>query len=256
MPEPDGWALLALPVELFASALGAGALVALALLARAPRRMPLLLCGTWVLLPPALVWAASHGEVSYFRGVYVLFTLPAWALLTGAGAAGALRSWKAAAALLSALALLTVPDQREVRRPFAHNAPVPLDYAAAADLLVRLHRPGDAVVYDRADTWQLDGGVRYCLPRDLRLRDVFLARTPAGIDDLYTVQCAAPERCLGDEERVWLRTEGTAFPFDAIDPVQASALQTRYSVAESRPVTGMTVSLLVRGDTARGARQP
>lgn len=246
VPVPDGWAFLALAPELFASALCAGALIALALLARSERRAPLLLCGAWALLPPVLVWAASHGEVSYFRGVYVLFTLPAWALLAGAGAASAWRSWKAAAALVVALAVVTLPDHRLMRQPYEHNAPVPLDYAAAADLIERHHRPGDAVIYDRADTWKLDDGVRYYLPRELRMRDVFLARTPAEIDDLYAVQCAVPEQCLKDERRIWLLTEGSDFPFNALDPGQSMALQSRYKVVMSRPVTGMTVSLLER----------
>ncbi|NUR40997.1 MAG: hypothetical protein HOV73_13030 [Streptomyces sp.] len=255
VPAPDGWALLFLPGEVFASAVGAGALIALALAARSERRAPLLLCGTWALLPPALVWAVSHGEVSYFRGVYVLFTLPAWALLAGSGLASARRSWKAAASVVVALALLTLPDQRLLRQPFEHNAPVPLDYAAAAEVIERLHRPGDAVVYDRFDSWQLDGGVRYYLPRELKLRDVFLARTPAEIDDLYTVQCPVPELCLKGERRIWLLTQGTDFPFNAIDPAQAGALRSRYRISTSTQVTGMTVSLLERNDAAGGARQ-
>jgi mannosyltransferase len=246
VPVPDGWAFVSLVSELFASALCAGALIALALLARAERRAPLLLCGTWALLPPVLVWVASHGEVSYFRSVYVLFTLPAWALLAGAGVASAWRSWKAATALVVALAVLTLPDHRLMRQPYEHNAPVPLDYAAAAGLIERHHRPGDAVVYDRADTWKLDSGVRYYLPRELRMRDVFLARTPAEINDLYAVQCPVPELCLRGERRIWLLTQGTDFPFGAIDPAQAAALRSRYVLSTSTPVTGMTVSLLER----------
>ncbi|CCK30069.1 putative membrane protein [Streptomyces davaonensis JCM 4913] len=257
VPAPDGWALLSLPQDLFASAVGAGALAALALTARSERRAPLLLCGIWALVPPALVWAFSHGEVSYFRGVYVLFTLPAWALLAGAGLDAARRSWKAVAAGVVVLALLTLSDQRQMRQPFEHNAPVILDYAAAAEVIERGHRAGDAVVYDRFDSWKLDGGVAYYLPRELRLRDVFLTRTPAEIDDLYAVQCAVPDRCLRkDERRVWLLTQGTDFPFNAIDPEQAGALQRRYTVKVSMPVTGMTVSLLELTDAAGGVRQP
>nr|WP_159059469.1 hypothetical protein [Streptomyces antibioticus] len=39
--------------------------------------------------------------------------------------------------------------------------------------------------------------MRYYLPRALELRDVFLVRTPAGIDDLHADQCSVPELCLG-----------------------------------------------------------
>ncbi|GGN55375.1 membrane protein [Streptomyces albiflavescens] len=249
VPEPDAWALFSMLRDVFASALGAGALIALALMARSPRKAPLFLCGIWALLPPVLVWLASHGEVSYFRNVYVLFTLPAWALLAGAGlAAAASRSPKATAALVATLAVLALPDQKQMRGPFEHDAPVPLDYAAAADVIKQRYQPGDAVVYDRANTWKLDGGVQYYLPRDLKLRDVFLAKTPTEINELYAVECSAPMRCLKGEQRIWLLTQGADFPFMAINPVQASALQSQYKVSTSQSVTGMTVSLLVRRD--------
>ncbi|MGD1224845.1 glycosyltransferase family 39 protein [Streptomyces krungchingensis] len=248
VPEPDAWALLSMLRDVFASALGAGALIALALLARSPRKAPLFLCGTWALLPPVLVWLASHGEVSYFRNVYVLFTLPAWALLAGAGLAAASRSPKATAALVVALAVLTLSDQKQMRGPFEHDAPVTLDYAAAADVIKRQYQPGDAVAYDRANTWKLDGGVQYYLPRDLKLRDVFLAKTPTEINDLYGVECSAPVQCLKGEPRIWLLTQGADFPFMAINPVQASVLQSQYKLSATQPVTGMTVSLLVRRD--------
>nr|WP_159059470.1 hypothetical protein [Streptomyces antibioticus] len=54
--------------------------------------------------------------------------------------------------MVVALALLVLPDQRQMRQPFEHNAPVPLDHAAAAEVIERLRRPGDAVVYDRFDS--------------------------------------------------------------------------------------------------------
>ncbi|WP_369246552.1 glycosyltransferase family 39 protein [Streptomyces sp. R41] len=246
VPEPDSWAFLSMMRDVFASALCAGALIALALLARSPRKAPLLLCGTWALVPPVLVWLASHGEVSYFRHVYVLFTLPAWALLAGAGLSTVPRSRKATAALVAALAVLTLSDQKQMRQPFEHDAPVPLDYAAAADVIKQRHQPGDAVVYDRANTWKLDSGVQYYLPRDLKMRDVFLSRTPTAINDLYPVECSAPVHCLKGEQRIWLLTQGADFPFTAINPMQANALQSQYKLSASESVTGMTVSLLVR----------
>ncbi|MFF4210024.1 glycosyltransferase family 39 protein [Streptomyces sp. NPDC001796] len=247
VPKPDVWALSTIWPEVFASGLGCGALIALACLARPPRKSSALLCAAWAVLPSVLVWLVSHGDISYFRHVYLLFTLPAWALLAGAGLAATLHSRKATAALLVALAVLTLPDQKRMREPFEHNAPVPLDYAAAADLVAKDHQPGDAVVYDRQDTWKLDSGIQYYLPRDLKMRDVFLAKTPTAINDLYAVQCAVPDLCLRGEQRIWLLTQGVgADPFDGINSEQASALRTRYRAAMSTPVTGMTVTLLVR----------
>ncbi|MFJ8358997.1 glycosyltransferase family 39 protein [Streptomyces sp. NPDC093984] len=247
VPKPDVWALSSIWPDVFASAVCCGALMALACLARPPRKAPALLCAAWAALPAVLVWLASHGDVSYFRHVYILFSLPAWALLAGAGLAATFHSRKATAALLAALAVLTLPDQKRMREPFEHNAPVPLDYAAAADMVTRYHQPGDAVVYDRQDTWKLDSGVQYYLPRDLKMRDVFLARTPTAINDLYAVQCPVPDLCLRGAQRIWLLTQGVGQdPFNAISTDQASALRTRYRATMSTSVTGMTVTLLVR----------
>ncbi|GAA3770292.1 glycosyltransferase family 39 protein [Streptomyces chiangmaiensis] len=247
VPEPDVWALSSIWPDVFASAVCSGALIALACLARSPRKAPVLLCAAWAVLPSVVVWLASHGDVSYWRQVYILFTLPAWALLAGAGLAATFHSRRATAALLAALAVLTLPDQKRMREPFEHNVPVPLDYAAAADIVTRYHQPGDAIVYDRQDTWKLDSGVQYYLPRDLKLRDVFLVKTPTAINDLYAIQCPVPELCLKSAQRIWLMAQGAGpDPFDSIAPDQASALRTRYRASMSASVTGMTVTLLVR----------
>jgi mannosyltransferase len=251
VPEPDGWALVSIWQDVFASALGAGALIALAVLARSPHRAALLGCAAWALLPCLLIWLSSHGDVSYFRNVYLLFTLPAWALLAGTGLAAICGSWRAATALLVALAVLALPDQNRMRQPFEHDAPVPLDYAAAADVIRTYHQPGDAVVYDRENTWKLDGGVQYYLPRDLKMRDVFLTSTPRAINQLYALECPAPALCLRGERRIWLLTQGNdPDPLNAIGQGEADALRTQYTTSWSRSVTGMTVTLLVHKDTA------
>ncbi|MGW3498818.1 hypothetical protein, partial [Streptomyces sp. NPDC001020] len=161
-------------------------------------------------------------------------------------------SWKATAALLAALAVLTQPDQRQMRQPFEHDAPVPLDYAAAAHVVAQNYLPGDAVVYDRENTWKLDSGVQYYLPRGLKMRDVFLTRTPAAINDIYPPQCPVPLLCLKEEKRIWLLTQGDdPDPLSAINQDQANALRTRYKVSMNESVTGMTVTLLVARGTAR-----
>jgi mannosyltransferase len=251
VPEPDGWALISIWQDVFASALGAGAVIALAVLARSPRKGPFLGCAVWALLPSVLIWLSSHGDVSYFRNVYLLLTLPAWALLAGTGLAAVCQSWRAAAALLVALAVLTLPDQNRMRQPFEHDAPVPLDYAAAAKVIRDYRAPGDAVVYDRDNTWKLDGGVQYYLPRDLKMRDVFLTRTPKEINQLYALECPAPAQCLRGEQRIWLLTQGNdPDPLTAINQGEADALRAHYTTSWSRAVTGMTVTLLMRKDTA------
>ncbi|MGW6138423.1 glycosyltransferase family 39 protein [Streptomyces sp. NPDC055140] len=253
VPVPDRWALLTIWWDIFASGACAGALITLALLARSPRRAALLLCAVWAVLPPVLVWLASQGDVSYFRSVYLLFTVPAWALLGGAGLSAACHSWKGATALLAVLAVLSLHDQRQVRQPFDHDGPIlqlPLDYRSAADLIRKHYRPGDAVVYDREHAWKLDTGVQYYLPRGLKMRDVFLQSAPREINQLYATDCTVPDLCLNGEQRIWLLAHGAyPDPFNAINQGQASVLRNRYKPYWSQSVTGMTVTLLVRNDT-------
>ncbi|WP_406170171.1 glycosyltransferase family 39 protein [Streptomyces sp. NBC_00996] len=252
VPVPDGWALLSVWWDIFASGACTGALIALALLARSPRRAALLLCAVWALLPPVLVWLASQGDVSYFRSVYLLFTIPAWALLAGVGLSAACHSWKAATALLAVLAVLSLFDQRQVRQPFDHDGPIlqlPLDYRSAADLIAKHYRPGDAVVYDREHSWKLDTGVQYYLPRGLKMRDVFLQSASREINQLYAIDCSVPDRCLKGEQRIWLLAHGAEpDPFNAINQGQAYVLRNRYKPSWSRSMAGMTVTLLVRDD--------
>ncbi|MFJ6938313.1 glycosyltransferase family 39 protein [Streptomyces sp. NPDC101132] len=257
VPAPDLWALFALQRDVFASVFCAGAVTALALVAALSvpagreRTASVVPCAVLAVLPPVVVWLGSHGEVSYVRHQYVLFTLPFWAVLAGAGLAAVARSRKAVAAVLAVLAVLTWVDQRQMRGRFEHDVPVPLDYAAAARLITRQYQPGDAVVYDRDNTWQLDGGVTYYLPPDVRMRDVFRARRPVEINDLYVVPCTPSVSCLGPEERVWLVTQGVGDPdpLNALSPDQASALRLRYAADRGESVTGITVTLLVRRGT-------
>ncbi|MER6060298.1 hypothetical protein ABT167_03670 [Streptomyces sp. NPDC001792] len=252
IPKPDGWALISIWWDVCASGACAGALLTLALLARSPRRTPLLLCAAWAVLPTMLVWLASQGDISYFRSVYLLFTVPAWALLAGAGLSAVCRSKRAAAALLAALAVLTLFDQRQVRQPFDHDGPIfqpPLDYRAAAEVIRKHHRPGDAAVYDREHAWKLDAGIQYYLPRDLTMRDVFLQSSPRQVNEFSAIDCPVPERCLKGEQRIWLLAHGAdPDPLNAINQGQASALRHDYQQSWTQPVTGMTVTLLVRND--------
>ncbi|MCF3132583.1 glycosyltransferase family 39 protein [Streptomyces olivochromogenes] len=253
VPVPNGWALLTIWQDIFASGACAGALIAFAALARSSHRAAPLLCAVWAVLPPVLVWLASQGDISYFRPAYLLFAIPAWALLAGAGLSAACHSWKAATAVLMVLAVLNLFDQRQVRQPFDHDGPImqaPLDYRSAADLIRKHYRPGDAVVYDREHSWKIDAGVQYYLPRDLKMRDVFLQRAPRQINQIDSVDCPLPDRCLKDEQRIWLLGHGAdPDPFNAINQGQASVLRNRYSPAWSRSMAGMTVTLLVRRAT-------
>ncbi|MFG2870742.1 glycosyltransferase family 39 protein [Streptomyces sp. NPDC048338] len=251
IPRPDLWSLLGLWPQLYGSALAAGAVTTAAVLAWGERRPatrgPLLTASALAVLPPLLLWAVSHGDVSYFFHRYLLFTLPACAVLAGAGLCAA-RARGVVAAGLVALALLTLPEQQALRRPYAHFWHG-VDYEGAASTVRKYHRPGDAVVYDRGeDYWRLlDVGVRFYLPDDLRPRDVFLAASAADRAELWSAECPDPAVCLRNEARIWLVVAGNQpDPLDALPAPQARALRARYTATGTERLTGVTVALLVR----------
>ncbi|WP_308354905.1 glycosyltransferase family 39 protein [Streptomyces sp. Je 1-79] len=275
IPGPDLWSLVTFLPQLYASALVAGAVTALAVLgwgslreergqaAGGPAvqgpgvqgpaagdsatRGALVAVSALAVLPPLLLWAVSHGDVSYFYFRYLLFTLPAWTVLAGAGLRGT-RSRGVIAAVLVALAVLTLPEQQAVRRPFAHFWQG-IDYEGAARTIEKYHRPGDAVAYDRGDDYwrMLDVGVRFYLRDELRPRDVFLSTAAADRADLWSTECPDPTACLKDERRIWLVVAGDAAdPLDALPAAQARALRARYTATGTERLTGVTVALLVR----------
>ncbi|GAA0268799.1 hypothetical protein GCM10010302_03090 [Streptomyces polychromogenes] len=246
VPEPDAWGLAEIWPQLFASALCAGLVIALAALARREGREGVLLCAAVAVVPPLVLWAASHGAVSYFRYQYALFTVPAWALLAGAGLAGATRSRRAAVAVLALVAVLVLPDQRRVRSPFEHDVPHAADYAGAARTIEKYYRPGDGVVYVRGAPWMLDQGVRYYLKPGVEPREVFLARSAADNDELFPLYCPRPVRCLAGESRIWVVVPGDAPDvLGAVPKEQAAALRLRYTAYGTESLSGLTVGLLV-----------
>lgn len=247
LPEPDAWGLVDIWPQLFASGLCAGAVITLAALAWKERRDALLLCVTVAVLPPLVLWAASHGDVSYFRFQYVVFTVPVWAVLAGVGLAGATRSWLTVAVALTLLALFVLPDQRRMRGAFEHDVPHNADYAGAARSIERNYRAGDAAVYVRGAPWMLDQGVRYYLPRSLTLREVFLAASADENNELFPAYCPQPVTCLRSESRIWLVVPGNSpDPLDSVPGNQAPALRAKYITAWTERLSGLSVSLLQR----------
>ncbi|MEU8760867.1 hypothetical protein AB0C99_16880, partial [Streptomyces sp. NPDC048659] len=266
IPEPDPAALAGLWPQLFGAGPVAGAVLVLGVLAWAApgsraARARVAAVSVAALAPPLLLWTASHGEVSYFHARYLLFTLPAWAVLAAAGLRAARlpgarprRAGLAVLAVPAVLALLTLPEQGELRQPYAHFWHG-VDHRGAAATVRAYHRPRDAVVYARGeDRWRLlDAGARHYLPRELRapgvLPDVFLDRPAADRAELWASECADPARCLRARgaPRLWLLVPaGEADPLDALPPAQARALRARYTATGTERLTGVTVALLVR----------
>ncbi|MGP3686815.1 glycosyltransferase family 39 protein [Streptomyces sp. IBSNAI002] len=187
-----------------------------------------------------------------------------WAVAAGAGLAVATRpssrasepsepsgasrsSWLPVAVGLAVLALLVLPDQSRMRGAFEHDVPHAADYAGAARMIEKYHRPGDAVVYVRGAPWMLDQGVRYYLRRDLSLPEVFLAATASENAELYPTHCGRPEACLKGEGRIWVVVPGNGpDALEAVPAPQARALRARYTTYGSEHLSGLTVALLQR----------
>ncbi|AUG79258.1 hypothetical protein CFP65_4511 [Kitasatospora sp. MMS16-BH015] len=202
-------------------------------------------------LPALAVWAYSHGSTSYFLDRYLLFTLPAWAML----AAGCLATRRGPAAwvrVLLALALgvtvllLGVPEQRRNRQEIAHSA---VDFRGAAQVIAAGYRPGDGIVALAGwDAWRMIGpGVAYYLPARVRPYPFLLAETAVRADDLYPVPCPDPAACIGAVTRAWVVTIGPGNdPYANLPADQTAALRSVFTPVEISHPRMLTVSLLRR----------
>lgn len=233
--------------SLFGSPLVSLAFAALALLPLAWSRgrrpaVELLLVGA---VPIAAAWVVSQGSTSYFMDRYLLFTVPAWVAVAAAGLA-ALRPRPLGVAGLAAVILLGLPDQRQLR---TETAKAGRDGEEAAAVIAKGYRPGDGFVPVRGDdrVFMTDFQVEYFLPPRVELRDVFAQRSAVANDDLFPVECAQPEKCLGTTRRVWVVTwSGTQNPYHKLPKEQAEALEKHYKPVQRTKVHGLQVSLLER----------
>lgn len=207
-------------------------------------------------VPLAVIWAYSqHQFINYFFARYLLFTLPAAALLVGPGLAAFRWRWAPVAGLV-ALALLGLPDHVAMRSHLSHGwytypqarpPETDLDYPAAARIIAERYQPGDGIVYQRDGFWwrMVDVGVEHYLPESIQPRDVFLRTTAADNLELMAVECAA--ECLGGETRLWVVVSGhTDDVTSGFAPIRAEALRSTYVQTWLAHPPGLTVGLLER----------
>lgn len=154
------------------------------------------ICVPWLVIPPAVLLAASLLHPVYlFR--YIVFCIPAAALIIGTALAAL--GWVAGAAALVLLALLTVPAQLKVRAPAGHGE----NLRWISHILATQARPGDAVLfgsfYERKIAIAYPAGFR-------ALRDVSLGKTalqiaePAGVN----ARAAVITHRLATVTRLWV----------------------------------------------------
>jgi len=160
------------------------------------------LCLPWLILPPAFLAIGSQITPLYtFR--YVLFCMPAIALLVGAGLAAL--GWIAGTAALVVIALLGLPAQLQVRGPDGHG-----DNVRQADRIVaRNARPGDAVLEFKAENFAqaYPYGIRQLIP-------IAQAKTPVQSATLVGTFLPDPvvRQRLTRVSRVWVVEYGHPTP--------------------------------------------
>jgi mannosyltransferase len=221
----------------------AAIVVVLGLLAVSARR-PSLVPSAWALLPAAALLAVSQVAVSVWLPRYLLFVLPAWALLAGLTLARA--PLPAATATLVLLAALGLPRQLVVRTSAGHD----LGSREAGAVIVEHAKPGDAIIYATDDAGAL------WVPRDVVARYVPAARRPAdvllvhaqrtgGVE--FAAECPDIGSCLNNRPRVWLVRVGIhANPLDNLGDAYETPVRGGYVVERMWQPTRLTVALLVR----------
>jgi mannosyltransferase len=264
--KADNDAIRMFPEELFLSWRAAGLVLGLAALGilvcwRGGRHaLPML--GTWALLPPLFVYL-TYPVLHLFLARYVLFTLPAWALLAATAVCGVARifpararswAWIIPATLaLPGFAYAVEPDHRGVRASPVAGQP---DYRAAIDTVRRDARPGDGLIYNDVFGKQSDlarEAVDYEMRDDDRPRDVFLAVTSVDRGSYSAAECTDPAPCLGQTARVWLiSTTYSVNALDGLDPARVTLLHD-YRVISDQRYQGVRLQLLARPGSAGGA---
>ncbi len=154
----------------------------------------IVLCLPWVVLPPAILIAASTITPLYvFR--YVMFCVPAVALLVGAGLAAL--GWVAGTAVLAVLAVLAAPSLASVRTPVGHGDAV----RQADQIIARDIRPHDALLYTT-----IEEPIEFAYPYGMRqLQNIEVAQSATASDSLGgTRATAALARSRAHKaDRVW-----------------------------------------------------
>jgi mannosyltransferase len=202
----------------------------------------------WLALPtPVLLAAGLFRPV--FTSRYILFCVPALALLAGSGldrlithfaergaaTQSPARRWNViAAAAIAVIALAGLPSQLAYRAPAGHVD----NFRLIAQTLAAHERPGDAVIYVPGYWRQISDAYPASF---VRLRDIALARTPEQEDDLSGSQVSTAQLIsrLRTVHRVWLIEID---PFQPYDPLQGHD----WHISRQWPISDFTLTLYKR----------
>ena len=242
IPTPTRHSLMEFPHDLVGVAALGIVLIVLALFSL-PLRRPTAMYTAWAVLPLLALFAVGQVQ-PLFLPRYLLFTLPAWALLAGV----ALGRAHLAVAIVGVLAIaaLAVPGQLDVRAPDGHGQ-------ATRDLAMTIagrSQLGDGVVYGMADdggNWVGRDTVNHYVPVDRRPKDILLTLPSRTGGNLAAQECAEVAKCLGDAPRIWVVRLGyRADALRGLDGQKEPALRERYDVDTTWHFTGLTLALIIR----------
>jgi mannosyltransferase len=254
--KADQAAIIQLPEQLFGSYPTAAALAVMGFLAVlvlpfARRRRVAAALLVWAILPPVFTYV-TFPVLHAFLYRYLLFTLPAWALLAAGGIYGIDRllsrhSWAQvliAMAALPTLIMLTLPGQLMVRERLVPNEP---DYPAAVKTIRAGLKPGDGIAFAGAVRPPRMGMAYEMRGEAARPVDVFLTQTAAQVGGYGARECPRAQACVGNRPRIWLvSTSYSSDPWSEMPAERADTLSRLFKVAESHHFQRLHVYLLVR----------
>ncbi|ADD44808.1 glycosyltransferase family 39 protein [Stackebrandtia nassauensis] len=238
-------ALAHTPKDLFESRWTAAALAILIVIALwRSRSRPTIAVAAWALAPVlALMLAATVVDVWVPR--YLLFLVPAWAVL-GVRAVAGIR-WKPTAMVMLAVAFVSgAGAQYDIRRSSGHAH----DTLGAAALIETGYRDGDGLAValnEPVVPWEARDLVARYLPPPLQPDDTFATTEQRTDGQLLASECPDPAHCLGDTPRLWVvRYENHTDPLTGIGGAKEQLLRDEFTVDQVWPLRGLTVALLIR----------
>ncbi|MGH3276544.1 MAG: glycosyltransferase family 39 protein [Streptosporangiaceae bacterium] len=171
-------------------------------------RRLLTLCVPWLVLPAAILFIASDIKPVYnFR--YILFCVPAAALLGGAALAALGRIAGTAALIL--VAILSLNSQVAFRTPAGHGD----DIRQADKIIAATSQRGDVILYTNRNAETFSAAYPYGLSQ---LRDIRLAQGPISSATLggTNVSLARLRSRLAGAKRLWIVEINDSAPAGAI----------------------------------------
>lgn len=240
IPEVSGLRLFQTAQVLTGSSLLGGTLLVLGFLAFS-WRAPALVWTLWAVLPTIGLGLVSI-VVPMWLPRYILFTLPAWALL--AATVVSRQRILRGAVFLALVGVLVVYEQVQIRGVAGHTQ----DSRAIGMVLNQHALPSDAVVYGKFDE---DFTPRLAVARYTdaahRPKDVLAAVAPMTKGNFRAVECVSAAECAGDPDRVWvIRSLNRSDALAGIGKDRETLLKAGYVTAQTWNPVGFTMALLTR----------